>query len=393
MTRRSPLKFLVFALAPTLALALAAEAALRVKYFLQNGRDWHYITTPFGSFRNVDAAPAASLVGPWTPRAISAHGQMVFEWQKPCEDRTVYSVALARPMPRTWDANCFRGDRVSGPRQPGEYRIFFMGGSTVEDAQSDEEMMTAQFKRALRPRAGRRLAVVNAGHAGLDSLGVLQLYTSKVSALSPDLVIYYEAWNEQPAASTFGRADAALAKLKSSRIHRALYYRSLLYTYVLEKYEFAASAKAEAAIWRRARFWKIDTGALREHFSAFAHRVTDDGATLVFVTQVIDWPRMWKGIDTFDYAAVDRLLDRLRADDHYAYDVQEISALNQRLAVAYTIALCDQLHVRVVDIRGDVESLGDRGRREMFLDLGHRTVKGNAVVGTLIADTLAAIVE
>ena len=97
---------------------------------------------------------------------------------------------------------------------------------------------------------------------------------------------------------------------------------------------------------------------------------------------------MWKGIDTYDYQAVDGLLDRLKADRHYVYDVTEISALNQRLAVAYTVDLCRQFHVPVVNILDDVDALGDGGRAEMFMDLGHLTVKGDKVVGELIAKRL-----
>jgi hypothetical protein len=79
------------------------------------------------------------------------------------------------------------------------------------------------------------------------------------------------------------------------------------------------------------------------------------------VTQVIRLPRASKGVDTFDYEAVDRLIDRLRDDSAYVYDTVEISALNQRRTVADTIGLCRELDVPVIDILGDVEAEGEAG--------------------------------
>src|SRR5207302_11296171 len=81
---------------------------------------------------------------------------------------------------------------------PDEYRVIFLGGSTVEDAQSDEEMMTAQFKRALpASHDGKRITVINAGHANFDSQTIRGYWDAVVRRFSPDLVLYYEAWNEQ----------------------------------------------------------------------------------------------------------------------------------------------------------------------------------------------------
>jgi hypothetical protein len=427
--------FIAFTLIPTFLLVLAAETTVRLKYFFAHGHEWGYLTTPF---RRVvapnpqptehprtprvapQAAPAVSQDEPKDrggvariapspapvsqderknrgvvarvarqPASAVSQDQMVFKWQTPCMNTVVYSAELRKVMPRTYDEHCFRGDRVPRQKEPGEYRIVFVGGSTVEDRQSDAEMMTTQFKSALRPTVQGRTSVINAGRAGLDSLGVLQLYDSLISPFAPDLVLYYEAWNEQQIAdTTFRRAEQALVKLRSWRLHRVLNYRSMLYTYLVEKYEFAAAGHLESTVWRKARFWKIEVANLRAHFTSLTHHVRRDGARFVFVTQVVNWPRMWKGIDTFDYRAADGLLDRLKADNQYTYDVKEISALNQRLAVAYTITLCRELNVPIINILEPVEALGEVGREELFLDLGHRTVKGDKIVGKLIAKRL-----
>ena len=305
--------------------------------------------------------------------------QMVFKWHKPCLDQMVYSTELQKEMPRTWDENCFRGDPVTQQKAVDEYRIVFVGGSTVEDAQSDAEMMTAQFKKVLPPTyQGKRITVVNAGKAGFESQRIL-LYWNVVRTFSPDLVLYYEAWNEQPTDATWKQADSRIAAFRN-RLHETLYYRSLLYTYLIEKFVFLTASNDY--------FWKIDVNELRRHSTTLAREVRSGGARFIFVTQVVQFPRMWKGVDTFDYHAVDALLDRLKADREYVYDATEISALNQRLAVFYTIDLCRNDGIPVISILDAVEALGEAGRAEMFMDLGHLTVKGDKIVGELIGRSL-----
>ncbi|MBI3494355.1 MAG: hypothetical protein HY047_21620 [Acidobacteria bacterium] len=370
--RISAKKFAIFALAPAFALVLTAETTVRLKFFFAHGHDWNYLTMPFvrGTFGATD-------------RWMAPKDQVVVNWQKPCQDRAVYSNALHREAPRTFDENCFRGDRVKQQKAADEYRVIFVGGSTVEDAQSDDEMMTAQFKRVWPGTyRGKRITVVNAGKPGFQSRLILLYWGSWVRTFSPDLVVYYEAWNEIPTDVKWASADRSIAEI-GNRVHKALYYRSLLYTYLVEKLALRATS--------RERFWKIDLAQLRTSFTQLVSDVRSRRARFVFVTQVIRFPRMWKGVDTFDYHAVGALLDRMKADGQYVYDMKEISALNQRLALFYTIDLChtESVPVPVIDILEPVEALGDRGRDEIFMDLGHLTVKGDQLVGRLIAERLS----
>jgi lysophospholipase L1-like esterase len=376
--RRVSARFIAFAVTPTVVLLAAAETTVRLKYyFFSYGRDWRYLTTPIGR-GSIGAAPIAPSREETREKP---EDQIVFRWQTPCVDSVVHSADLQKDMPRTWDEHCFRGDRVGTRKPPGEYRIVVLGGSTVEDAQSDEEMWTAQLKRALlRADPERRITVVNAGRANFDSRVIRSYWQSIVRTLSPDLVVYYEAWNEQQGDIKFTgmRVDQGLAAFAANPLHRALYYRSMLYTYLVERFGMRMAAT---------RFWKVDVAQLR-NFVALARSVRESGARFVFATQIVRFPRIWKEVDTFDYHAVDALLDRLRADRTYRYDVNEISALNQRLVVAYTLQECRRLDVPVVNILDAVEALGDSGRAELFTDLGHLTVKGDRLVGTLIAQQL-----
>jgi len=376
------LKFVAFALTPVVTLLVAAEATLRLKYFLApTGHDWRYLTTPIGR---------GSVVPPDPPSAASqdraaVEDQMVVHWKEPCVNQTVYSADLRKEMPRTFDEHCLRGDRVAPGKAPGEYRIVFLGGSTVEDAQSDDEMMTARFKRLLpATHHGKRTTVVNAGKANFDSRTIHAYWRSVIRDLAPDLVLYYEAWNEQQGDVKFTgmSVDERMAAFRRRSIHKALYYRSMLYTYLVERFGFRMVAGT--------RFWKIDTKQLR-HVVELAQDVRDAGAHFVFVTQAVRFPRRWKNVDTFNADQDDALLERLRGDPHYSYDVTEISALNQRLAVSSTLDLCRRYQIPAIDILDNVEALGDAGRAGLFSDLGHLTVKGDRFVGELIAARLTAM--
>jgi hypothetical protein len=387
-------RFLAFALTPTVVLLLAAETTVRLKYFFSPyGRDWTYLTTPIGrgSVFAATSAPTSTrsaAVSLASREDDASEGQLVFRWQTPCINSMVFSNELGREMPRTWDEHCFRGDRVTPAKNPDEYRVVFLGGSTVEDGQSDAEMMTEQFKRALPASAsGKRVTVVNAGKANFDSRVIRSYWDSVVKKFSPDLVVYYEAWNEQQGDIKFTgmRVDQGMAAFSRHRLHRLLYYRSMLYTYLVERFGLRLAAA-------RNRFWKVDLNQLR-HFVELSRAVLARGAQFPFATQIVRFPRMWKGVDTFDYRAVAALLDRLKADRSYAYDVTEISGLNQRLALRYTMELCRQQNIPIADILDPVEALGEPARNELFTDLGHLTIKGDRLVGQLIAKSIGELVS
>jgi len=206
------------------------------------------------------------------------------------------------------------------------------------------------------------------------------LYRSKVGAFSPDLVLYYEAWNEMPQGIKPMTAADRMLKTLGGRLHKTLRYRLMLYTYIVEKRAFREANKEH--------FWKVDVNAIRDRFTALADEIRGRGVTLVLVTQVVEWPRMWKDVDTFDWRAVDALLDRLKADRAYRWDIKEISALNQRLSLFYEMDLCRSRNIPVVNILEPIEAAGRDGRAALFMDGIHLTIKGDRTVGSLVGKGL-----
>jgi hypothetical protein len=130
------LRFIAFALTPTVVLVLAAETSVRLKYFFSPyGRDWTYLTTPIGrgSVFAATSAPTktrSAAVSLASREDAASEDQLVFRWQTPCVNSMVFSSELGKEMPRTWDEHCFRGDRVTPAKNPDEYRVVFLGGST-----------------------------------------------------------------------------------------------------------------------------------------------------------------------------------------------------------------------------------------------------------------------
>lgn len=408
-------KRLVWSCIPVVALLVAGEIVVRVKYFFAHKRDWYYITMPYrltdtqalthAFYKQPDAALAeaaakvtAAASAPAAPQpsakpAAQANAtpaaaapakpassdQMEFNWVRPCRDREVFSQHFQKPMPFTWDANCFRGDSVTTAKLPGEYRVFVVGGSTVEDAQPDVDMWTRKLKEELNDP---RIKVVNAGQTNMGSTGMTPMYESRLSVFKPDLLLYYEGWNEQIEFGRLAKVEEQLGAV-TNRLHKALHYKSLLYTYLVEKYSFMTN--------KDVKLWTIDVKQLHANLERLVRVVRHSGAQFVFVTQVVRIPRQWKGVDTFDGDAVEALLNRMRTDKSYVYDTEEISALNQRLAIDRSIELMQRLNVPVINIRDEIEALGPDGRKPLFIDLGHLTWEGDHLVGRLVGEKLKTL--
>ena len=362
----------VFALVRVTSLLLAGEGICRVKYFIDHNYNWNYLTAPFrGAEADVD--PVASV-------GDDGSSQVQIPWHPWCRDRDVFSTHYQRLMPYTYDDYCFRGDRIARAKSADEFRVFVLGDSTIEDQEPDGDTAVDYLKRALAESYdSRRVVMVNAGHRTYGSTKIVALYDDQVSGFNPDLVIYSEAWNEQVDFSQWGQVTDRIADFGGT-LHRALYYNSLLYTYLLEEYYFSTLDDV--------RFWQIDLDRLSNNFLSLARNVQVSGATFVFVTQPTRFPRHHRGIDTFDFDQVSQFLDSLQRDRTYVYDTYEISALNQRLAVARQLQLARSAAIPVVNVLSEVEAVGQERREEMFYDLAHRTWRGNQFIGELIGTKL-----
>ena len=332
-----------------IVILIAAETACRIKFFFMHDKEWNYITAPF----------------------------LVHPWNTSCKNRKVYSPRHKKPIDITYDANYFRGDRINPEKKLSEFRIFVLGDSSVDSPQPDEEIWTEQMKSYLPAiYNNKELRVVNAGRPGLASKGIKNLYNNKVRLFSPDLTLYYAAVNENIDFIPYTVVDRSIQQIKN-KIHDLLHYNSMLYTYLREKINFLLAKN-------RKDFWIINLPELRNNFLGLNAECLKSGSKFIFITQAMNFPRFYKGADTFNYKEVLNLLSSLRYDAAYKYDNEEIRMLNQRLAVFYSIELCEKYNIPYISLLNEVEKLGDIKRGEMFSDFIHQTYIGDSVLGELI---------
>lgn len=99
----------------------------------------------------------------------------------------------------TTNGHGFRGDPLVMPKPEGEYRVFLMGGSTMECLYLDDaDSVDAVLQRALQQRVGaaRTVKVFNTGKSGEKSDDHLAMYAQRVAHLEPDLVIAVLGFND-----------------------------------------------------------------------------------------------------------------------------------------------------------------------------------------------------
>jgi len=93
----------------------------------------------------------------------------------------------------------FRGPALQAPKPAGEYRIFFVGGSTTECFYlDDKDDMSAVLARRLNAQAppGTTFAVYNAGLSGAASDDHVAMITQRLVQLEPDMIIVFCGIND-----------------------------------------------------------------------------------------------------------------------------------------------------------------------------------------------------
>ncbi|MGH7617725.1 MAG: SGNH/GDSL hydrolase family protein [Gemmatimonadaceae bacterium] len=91
-----------------------------------------------------------------------------------------------------------RGDSLAMPKPANEYRVFMIGGSTVECMYLDDtEAVTAVLQRGLgRTADGRVVKVYNAGKSGDRSDSHISMLVHRLVHLQPDLIVVMLGLND-----------------------------------------------------------------------------------------------------------------------------------------------------------------------------------------------------
>ena len=344
----SRLKLLVLALAPTLFLLLVGELGVRLYYFSRY-HDLAFLLGP-RAFAQVEY-PATFKEGQTRRFAPCAGKELVF---------TVNGVGG-------------RGEEWNTVKRPGMTRILAVGeSSTFGMDNPDQATWPAYLELELR-RQGKSIEVLNGGQPGLHLENILDLLSRWLPVFSPDVVIYYGGFND--ADSIDLRIQRAQRESLLGRLTSWLHYRSMLYTYFLEKYHFFTRTRTEVALVPPLQETRQLTGKLitivREHRAA-----------PVIVLQATEAPFQAR------FAA-------LRSDDRAAIAAALREAESSRTLRGYKAQILVELAIRpaaverrvlVIDPRPYLENV--KRSAHVFCNPIHLTDYGNEILAAYIARDL-----
>jgi hypothetical protein len=309
----------------------------------------------------------------------------------PCKDRIVYSPCQGKEMPRTYNEFCWRGPSFSPEKPAGTYRIIAVGGSTCEGFYTgDEDLWTVRLERLLNENNdfGVKFELINAGSHDFYSRIIRKLLEEKAFFFQPDMILYYESINEQQVSHPLTKMYGRIARLETSifgRIHNLLFFRSFLYTYLLEKYHFI--------IHKKEYRWAFHEDQTREDFTYIIDACRERGIEFVLIKQVIYYPLQSGGKDLTSVETLRPLLEELYGRKTLDPAVwNEIHALNQRLVVYLETEICKSKGAPVIDPLAAFDQ-ARHGPDKLFMDICHLTCYGEKLLAECTAEGLKNILS
>ncbi len=252
-------------LLPGLIFLGVGECGARGYYFFTNHGDVRYLVAPWGGVK----IPVIYPVEP-KPSAYTA--------LDPCSGRRI-----------SFTVHEFgRGPSPSVDKANGNLRLIAMGGSSTFGVNNpDDATWPAYLERILRGRYRMGVEVINAGKVGYQIPDFLHALSSHWIAYRPDLVLYYEGWNDTTLPVVASQVHHDVRRFnRYSRIGRAAswaYGRSMLYTYLVEKTRFILVSREKGKI-------VPPIGRFRRQLEELVQLLRRHGITPVFVLQVYDVP-------------------------------------------------------------------------------------------------------
>ncbi len=289
---------------------------------------------------------------------------------------------------RTFTINSLglRGPEWKLEKAPGVLRVLAVGGSATFGLKNPEDATWPVFlEQALRAKTGRLIECLNAGQSGYALEDFTRLFREKLFQYRPEVVVYCDGWNDTdlPAASRVHHIIRRFHDYNwAGRLTSWLYNRSVLYTRLLEKIQFALVARKSDVV--------PDTELFRSRLEEFVRLVRKQGATPVFVIQMLEPYRSesiahlrktLSGLDLKDRTALKRLLmGAVQKDELSNYNVPTRLRIYQTQVLLEVVRRAGKdLGVMVVDpqrafsdYQGDAALFSD--------DVVHLSDQGNLVL-------------
>lgn len=348
---------------PPIILLLVGEVGARIWYFYQNGRDLNYLLAPFRG----DIRPRA--VYPYDPRKT-------FTLTDPCSGREITF---------TLNKQGVRGPDWTFPKPHDVCRIVAVGGSSTFGANNtDQATWPAFLEQALRGRIrNKKIEVLNAGQSGCGLATFIESFSSRWADYQPDMVIYYEAWNDAElsvAPAVHQRISAFRQNRRVWRLSDWLYNRSLLYAYLVEKIQFSLATRNREGI-------VPDFGRFQAQLDDFIRLLWAHKVTPVLVLQVFDTPTgpSMQDLPWDDPEQIRALILKVvRANASTTNHMLTKILLAKAQVLVETVRRTGQnLGVQVIDPRPAFAHY--RGEDPLFCDVVHLTDRGNQLLAQTIA--------
>jgi len=373
----SPAKFtkiVIFSLLPIILLLLCGEIFARIRLYTKN-KDIFYLVGPFFENRqkfekqvnyefNIDNRYKDSpktyfklKPGSYAPPERYSYGKF-------------YINSLG-----------FRNKEFNAYDKNGKIRIFCLGESSTFGAESpDDKTWPVKLEYYLNKKGkGNKIEVINAGFAAYQSLLYSNLMRLELINYKPDIFIVYAGINE------LNRNDVKkdIGKIMND-LHNYLYYRSMLYTLLIEKISVAVqNSPVPMNVW---------TVKANENYIANCKKMIqackEHNVKLIFVRQMLHAQKELFTEDSLTLDKVKAIQNGLPQQDKYnkAY-TPPLEFYRHYVLMDLLKKLCAENNVEYVDLRKSLNKSLDSV--DIFNDDVHLTAEGNDLLAKLISENIS----
>ena len=349
-----------------LVLAVVGEIGARFYYFFRNGRYVLYLIVPLFGDRSELPSPGAPV------KASATH--------------TLYDPESKREI--TFTINNLGGRGADCPLQktPWVTRVIAMGASSTYGTNNPDWATWPVFLEQALRRAGKKVEVFNASWPGIKIADIMNWYETQIVAYQPDLVIYYEGWNDTPLLGDSAEVDAQLRRFYcytrwGRRLH-PLHYRVMLFTYLMEKLEFEQVRRLKAQPLP-------DVAQFQTQLERFVGLIRQNHSIPVLVLQPNNSKpkEAVRNLPLEDRRAVGTfILEENRADPRTYLGGEKIRLYQAQILVEIVRRTGWARGIQVIDPRGVFSRKMDS--QSMFYGQIHLTDEGNRRLASLIADEI-----
>lgn len=221
------------------------------------------------------------------------------------------------------------------------YRIICLGGSSTfgNGISDDDHTWPAQLEKILRLKyPDIRFEVINAGGFGYTSYELLTKYLFQLSNYNPDMVIFYETYND---ASFIGRLSPEdnINSIRG-RMHRNFIHKFLCHS---AAYSFLSSrifpSRFVPVKFRRIKPEFIDFGlnSFNKNIETLIYLTKRDNVKIVLCTQALWLDRIYKGRESTHVDKMDR--------DIFKNIINRCTQEIKRLAVKHNVTLIENSEI------------------------------------------------